>query len=334
MAARDVGATVVLAATAPRGPLSIVSSGCEGPGGRREEALGPYRGPASQPRLQARAWKAEPGELAWRRRRLPNCSPALVVGSPDAAPRRPRSSVAQTPSTQRAAPPDRLRARPTLTGWAAGSTPPPSSRTGCQARVPELSPPPHPHHDCLVPAPSYPSPEEGSSSIPKGSPGCPSPSTPHPRGAHSLLFPKHPAIWKASDFSVEPNEGLNSRTSLCLQSRVSDPNSHVRFVGVGESVMLRAALGTREARMSPTGFPEAIASGGVGTRSVPQLRTAGGDRGSGRSVPEKLDHSHLWDIEIWGPQIFRQLARGSCDHRGFSLSLVLLLFPKLMQSLA
>lgn len=50
-------------------------------------------------------------------------------------------------------------------------------------------------------------------------------------------------------------------------------------------------------------------------------------------MPEKLDHSHLWDNEIWGPQIFRQLARGGRGHHSFSLSLVLLLFQKLSQSL-
>lgn len=77
-------------------------------------------------------------------------------------------------------PPDRLRARPPLTRWAAGSTPPPSSGIGCQARVPELTPHPHPHHACLVAASSYPRPEEGSSSIPDGSPGCPSPTHPLP----------------------------------------------------------------------------------------------------------------------------------------------------------
>lgn len=127
---------------------------------------------------------------------------------------------------------------------------------------------------------------------------------------------------------MEPNEGLNSRTSLALQSRVSDPNSHVHWWGWGNQ-MLRAALGTREAQMSPTGFPEGTASGGAGTRSVPQLRTAGGDRGGGRSVPEKLDHSSSLGQRDLGATNTQTIGtRGSCDHRGFSLSRSFAFFSK------
>lgn len=126
------GATAVLATTAPQGPLSGVSSDR---GGWRRPRRGPESlawPPVSQPPASGPGWKAGLGELARRRRRrrLPNCSLAGVVGRPDSASMRPRSSVAETLAPQRR---PHLRtippARPAPAVEAQASSPPPFSGT-------------------------------------------------------------------------------------------------------------------------------------------------------------------------------------------------------------
>lgn len=50
-------------------------------------------------------------------------------------------------------------------------------------------------------------------------------------------------------------------------------------------------------------------------------------------MPEEMNHSYLWD-EIWGATIIQTIdQRDGCVHSALSLSLFLLVFQKLLQSL-
>ena len=179
------GTTAVLASTAPRGPSSVVSSDCGDCGT-------PRRGPESlarppRPTLASTpGWKAEPAEQAWRRRRLPNCSRALVVGSPYSAPRSPWSSVAETLSPQRAASPDHPTGPPTPTQRARRLHALPHPRgpaPWATLRVPELPPPRLSGHGSFLPPALRRDPAHNSRCIA---------GLPPPGGAPCLPFPERP----------------------------------------------------------------------------------------------------------------------------------------------
>ena len=67
-------------------------------------------------------------------------------------------------------------------------------------------------------------------------------------------------------------------------------------------------------------FPKGQLLAGWAPGLCHSLGPRAGTEGVGDACLRNSITPHLWDNEIWGPQILRQLARGSCDHRGFSLS--------------